>query len=217
MTQFKSSVSNYLFSLLLVLAVLLAWIFPAIGAGDGMFSLSSLANYGISVIFFFYGLKLNGEKLRNGLGAWKLHLIIQLATFVLFPAIVSFFIFFSHTFFGSYGHTVVWSYGLFYVAALPSTVSSSVVLVSMAKGNIPAAIFNASISSIAGIFITPLWMNIMLSNDAAFEVSGLLAIIGKLALQILTPLTLGILLNKRLKTFAQRNECIYFVLQIIYK
>ena len=45
-------------------------------------------------------------------------------------------------------------------SAMPSTVSSSVVMVSIAQGNIPAAIFNASISSIAGIFITPIWMSL---------------------------------------------------------
>ncbi|GAL78303.1 sodium/bile acid symporter family [Algibacter lectus] len=48
--------------------------------------------------------------------------------------------------------------GVLFLAALPSTVSSSVVMVSMAKGNIPAAIFNASISGIIGVALTPLWM-----------------------------------------------------------
>ena len=56
------------FVALLISAVFLAWLFPEVGAREGAFSLSSLANYGISVIFFFYGLRLSREKLHTGLG-----------------------------------------------------------------------------------------------------------------------------------------------------
>lgn len=52
----------------------------------------------------------------------------------------------------------------FFLAALPSTVSSSVVMVSIAKGNIPAAIFNASISSLIGVVVTPLWVGLFIAS-----------------------------------------------------
>lgn len=79
--------------------------------------------------------------------------------------------------------------GTFYLAALPSTVSSSVVMVSIAGGNLPAAIFNASISSIVGILITPLWMGFFLSaENADFEVMNT---IWTLVQQIFIPVVLG--------------------------
>ncbi|HLW63634.1 MAG TPA: bile acid:sodium symporter [Flavobacterium sp.] len=89
------------------------------------------------------------------------------------------------------------------MAALPSTVSSSVVMVSLAKGNIPAAIFNASISGIIGILITPLWMTSFIQEtDIAFDFS---AIYVQLGTEILLPLILGLLLRKYLGEFARKH------------
>jgi solute carrier family 10 (sodium/bile acid cotransporter), member 7 len=94
--------------------------------------------------------------------------------------------------------------GMFYLAALPSTVSSSVVMVSIAGGNIPAAIFNASISSLMGVFITPLWMGIFLTAQSGdFDMGSVMA---NLVLQVLAPVLLGILLHKRWGAFAERNR-----------
>jgi len=187
------------FLTLLIAVVVLAWLWPDVGAGEGVFSLSSLANYGVSVIFFFYGLRLSREKLRTGLANRNLHLLIQLTTFVLFPLIILLI----RPLFHGENNTLLWL-GIFYLAALPSTVSSSVVMVSIAGGNIPAAIFNASISSLIGVFITPLWMSLFISNVAEIDVAGLWSIIGKLVLQILLPVVLGMALNRRCGAFAEK-------------
>jgi 2-amino-4-hydroxy-6-hydroxymethyldihydropteridine diphosphokinase len=48
--------------------------------------------------------------------------------------------------------------GLFYLCALPSTVSSSVAMTATAHGNVAGAVFNATLSSLIGIVVTPLWM-----------------------------------------------------------
>jgi sodium/bile acid cotransporter 7 len=187
------------FLILLVSAVVLAWIFPAIGAGKGSFSLSTLANYGISVIFFFYGLRLSREKLRTGLGNWRLHILIHVATFVLFPVLILSI----RPLFSGENNVLLWL-GIFYLAVLPSTVSSSVVMVSIAGGNIPAAIFNASISSLIGVFITPLWMSLILSGAIGFDAANLWSIIVKLVMQVLLPVVLGMTLNRRWGAFAEK-------------
>ena len=189
------------FLALMIVAVVLAWWWPAVGAGEGVFSLSSLANYGISVIFFFYGLKLSREKMRAGLGNWRLHVLIHLATFVLFPAMILLI----RPLFHGEGNTLLWL-GIFYLAALPSTVSSSVVMVSIARGNVPVAIFNASISSLIGVFITPLWMSLILSSAARIDSANLWSIIGKLLLQVILPVVLGMALNRRWGAFAERHQ-----------
>lgn len=189
------------FLILLISAVVLAWLWPTIGAGEGAFSLSALANYGISVIFFFYGLRLSREKLRTGLGNWRLHILIHLATFVLFPVLILLI----RPLFSGEDNVLLWL-GIFFLAALPSTVSSSVVMVSIAGGNIPAAIFNASISSLIGVFITPLWMSLILSGTVGVNTVKLGSIIWKLILQVLLPVVLGLALNCRWGAFAEKHK-----------
>lgn len=187
------------FLLALLSMIGLAYLWPTPGIQEGPFSLSNLANIGVSVIFFFYGLRLSGDKLRAGLSNWKLHLTIHLTTFVVFPLVVLA----GLQLFGTDENRLLWL-GAFYVAALPSTVSSSVVMVSLAGGNIPAAIFNASISSLIGVFITPLWMGLFLSTGSADYDLG--SVIGKLALQVIVPVVLGIVLNRWLGAWAERYK-----------
>ena len=109
---------------------------------------------------------------------------------------------------------------MFFLASLPSTVSSSVVMVSIAGGNIPAAIFNASISSLIGVFITPLWMGLVIHAQAGNY--DLYVVIGKLTLQVLVPVVLGILLHNKWGSFAERyrKQLRYFdqsiILLIVY-
>lgn len=189
------------FLTLLLVAVALAWLWPAAGAGEGIFSLSSLANYGVSIIFFFYGLKLNRQKLHTDLGNLHLHILIHFTTFVFFPILILGI----RPLFHGEDYNLLWL-GIFYLAALPSTVSSSVVMVSIARGNIPAAIFNASISSLIGVFITPLWMSLFLSSATEMNTAGLWSIIGKLVLQILLPVALGMALNPRWGAFAEKRR-----------
>ena len=203
------------FILLLISMILLAYLLPQGGTGRGTWSLSSLAGYGISLIFFFYGLKLNFVKLKAGLRNWKLHAVVHISTFILFPLIIL-----SCKGLFQYTNTYPLWLGAFFLASLPSTVSSSVVMVSIAEGNIPAAIFNASISSIIGVFITPLWMSLV--NTGANENADMSGIITKLVLQVLVPVVLGILLNKKWGWFAEKykKELKYFdqtiILTIVY-
>jgi len=187
------------FLLGLISMIFLAWLWPVAGIQKGIFSLKEVANFGVSLIFFFYGLRLSPEKLKSGLSNWRLHLVVQVSTFLVFPLILLLVIFF----FADKHNELLWL-GVFYVAALPSTVSSSVVMVSIAKGNIPSAIFNASISSLIGVFITPLWMGLYLSTSSgSFDLSS---VIVKLIIQVLVPVVLGILLHHRFGWFAEKNK-----------
>jgi sodium/bile acid cotransporter 7 len=202
----KTSVSNLLarvgldwFILALVAMIGVAKLWPEPGIQQGLLSVSSLATYGVSLIFFFYGLKLNFSQLREGLRNYRLHFVIHFTTFVVFPAVVLA----ARSLFLTPDTVLLWL-GIFYVAALPSTVSSSVVMVSIAEGNVPAAIFNASISSLIGVFITPLWMSVFLSTaNGQYDLTG---VIGKLMIQVIVPVVLGLLLNRRLGWFAANHK-----------
>lgn len=193
----KFGLNGFFFGLVAV--VVLAFYFPSWGNADSVLPLSEIAQYGVSVIFFFYGLKLSPEKLKAGLFNWRLHLLIQSSTFLLFPLVIIL----VHTFFGNMGDDLIWL-GVFYVAALPSTVSSSVVMVSIAGGNMPAAIFNASISSILGVFVTPIWMALFM-DDMHADIDTT-AVIIKLCFQVLVPVIAGLLLNKWLGRFTERYK-----------
>lgn len=203
------------FLLALIGMIGLAYLFPQPGNYDGPVSLGTITTYGVSLIFFFYGLKLSPEKMKAGLTNWRLHITIHLTTFVLFPALI-----YSTRFLFPDADTNLLWLGIFFVASLPSTVSSSVVMVSIAGGNIPAAIFNASISSLMGVFITPLWMGLVLTATEADYALG--DVIIKLLLQVVLPVVLGILLHKRFGGFVAKHgmKLRYFdqiiILLIIY-
>ncbi len=200
----------------LIVMILLAWIFPAFGNYEGAFSLNNITSIGISLIFFFYGLKLSPQHMYNGLKNSKLHILIQLTTFLLFPALVFLGLPFVHT---DSAHQL-WL-AMFFLAALPSTVSSSVVMVVLAKGNVPGAIFNASLSGLLGIIITPLWMSLFLAAEPGSF--GFTDTIISLIVKILLPVALGLMLNSRLGNLAKTHstKLAWFdksiILAIVYK
>ena len=182
--------------MLLIAMILLAYWLPGI---EKLIPLNEISTYGISGIFFFYGLKLNPEKMKEGLSNWKLHALIQAATFFIFPLLVLCILPFIH----SEEHFTLWL-AVFFLAALPSTVSSSVVMVSIAKGNIPGAIFNASISGLIGIAVTPLWIGLFLeSGENALDLGE---IVVSLIMKILLPVLLGMILHRYWGEFANRHK-----------
>lgn len=179
-----------------------AWLYPPIGIEREPFSLEDAATFGVSLIFFFYGLRLDSGKLRAGLRNVRLHCTIHFMTFVTFPVFVLAAMRFIDM---DPAHPGYYQWlGVFFLATLPSTVSSSVVMVSIAGGNIPAAIFNASISSLIGVFVTPVWMGIFVDAErGGYPIGGVVA---KLVFQVLVPVCLGLALNGKLGAFAERHK-----------
>ncbi|MCC5931363.1 MAG: bile acid:sodium symporter [Cyclobacteriaceae bacterium] len=185
------------FLIALLLSVLIAYLWPEPGLSRSRFSLAWFADIGVSVIFFFYGLRLSLQTLKADLYNWKLHLSIQSTTFIVFPLLLLL----VWQFFPSQKSSLLWL-GAFYLATLPSTVSSSVVMVSIAGGNISSAIFNASVSSLIGVFITPVWMGLFLTSTTSSY--DLLPVITKLIFQVLLPVVAGIMLHNKFGAIALR-------------
>ena len=179
------------FLLGLILAIFLAWLFPKLGSSEGPIHWKPWINGGIALVFFFYGVKLNPRQLMEGLSNWKLHLTIQLFTFIVFPFLVLLIF-----------RWLPWvdqdfELGISYLAALPSTVSASVVMVNIAGGNVPAAIFNASISGLLGVVITPAWMGILAENLGKGEVDFWPTFVD-LTIKVILPVFAGVLLHGKL-------------------
>jgi sodium/bile acid cotransporter 7 len=183
----------------ILLMILIAWLFPGFGGEGSKWSLDAVNKWGIVLLFFFYGLRLSPEKLVNDLKNWKLHLSIQSITFILFPLLVLPF----YPFFKGTQYITLWL-AVFNMAALPSTVSSAGVMVSIARGNVPGAIFNASISGMIGIVLTPLWMGFFL--EASMEDFNFGKTLLDLVMQILVPVLAGLFLHRYWGRWAVRNK-----------
>lgn len=185
------------FLVLLVAMVMLAKFVPFRPAYNQWFPLSDFIDWGIAGIFLLYGLKLNLKEVVKDVSNWKLHLLIQSATFLLFPFLVLIF----YPAFRETAYYGIWL-SVFFLASLPSTVSSSVVMVSIAKGNVTSAIFNASISGLIGIVMTPLLMSFFLNANT--ESADKTEIIEQLLLKVLLPIVIGIALNPFFKKWITR-------------
>ncbi len=204
------------FLLLTFVTILISYCFPQLGNKAYKGILDNIISIGIAFIFFFYGLKLSIEKIKTGLKNLKLHFVIQITTFVFFPLIIILF----YPYFKGENYFYTWLSFLF-LAALPSTVSTSVVMVSIAKGNLPAAIFNASISGLIGVFITPIWMGFfILNSDVDYNLSHIYL---KLIIEILIPVVLGLSLQKKNGNYVMKHIQLLnkfdksVILLIIYK
>lgn len=186
-----------IFLLLLVLMVLMAKLIPFHESYNQYFNLAAFIDWGIAGIFLLYGLKLNLKEVVKDISNWKLHLLIQSGTFILFPLLALLF----YPLIKDSGYFNIWL-SIFFLACLPSTVSSSVVMVSIAKGNVTSAIFNASISGLIGIIMTPLLMSFFLDPSSSGGNHG--EVLQQLLMKVLLPIILGVLLNPFFKKWVTR-------------
>jgi len=93
-------------------------------------------------------------------------------------------------------------------------------MTSVGKGNVPGAIFNASLSSILGILITPLLIQLFMGFEGV-ELD-LMASVMSIAKMLLLPMIVGQLARPLLLSFSQKHKAIvnkidkYVILLIVY-
>jgi len=196
MRIFASYMKVDLFIVYLLLSVVLAYFFPGMAMYQEGLPLHTVTTIGVSLIFFFYGLKMSLAEIKRGLRNWRLHLLVQSITFLVFPLLILAFRPFIHT----HLQEQFWL-SFFFLAALPSTVSSSVVMVAIARGNLSAAIFNASLSGLIAVIITPLWMSMFLSFESTASFSE---VYWGLIKEIIIPIILGLLLQRYWGSWAKK-------------
>jgi len=165
-------------------AIIIANLFTDLGRTGGLIYLGKVTGIGIAIVFFLHGLGLSPSAIMAGLKNWKLHLYVQFCTFVFYPLL---WIIFGDLFL-SYMPAAL-AFGFSYLFALPSTISSSVTMTSVGKGNIPAAVFNASLSSIIGVFITPFLIQVFMGMKGA-EIDFMTSVIS-ISKLLLLPMAVG--------------------------
>ena len=183
----------------MVLATFLAYLFPAFGSTGGAMHAEWVINIGVFLVFFLHGVNLSSEQIRHGLKNLRLHLMVQGFTFVVFPLIWLG----ADLLLGSHVPPLL-MLGFFYLCALPSTISSSVALTGSAGGNVPAAILNASLSSVLGIFLTPLLVSVVVGSGTGGIDLG--ATLLDLCALLLLPLVLGQLVRPLFGRFFARHK-----------
>ncbi|WP_250491662.1 bile acid:sodium symporter family protein [Caballeronia sp. GAWG1-1] len=188
------------FTLALVSTVILASFLPC--RGNVATAFNWITNVAIGLLFFLHGAKLSREAIVAGATHWRLHLLVLLSTFVLFPLL---------------GFalkplllplvTPALYTGILFLCTLPSTVQSSIAFTSMAKGNVPAAVCSASASSLLGIFITPALVGLLVTSNGATTGSPWHTV-GSIVMQLLVPFVAGQLLRPAIGKWIDRRKAV---------
>jgi len=183
--------SRYLpdnFTLALVATVTLASLLSASGRTAHFFE--GLTTVAIGLLFFLHGAKLSREAIVAGITHWRLHLLVFGCTFALFPLL-------------GFALQPVLSplvtpqlyTGVLFLCVLPATVQSAIAFTSMARGNIPAAVCSASASTLLGVFVTPILVNLLVVPHGGGGAGGAVDAIGRILLQLMLPFVAGHLLR----------------------
>ncbi|MBY7957116.1 bile acid:sodium symporter [Vibrio fluvialis] len=199
----------------MVVAIALATITSEFGRSGGVIHLDQLTGIGIAIVFFLHGLGLSPQAIKAGLTNWRLHVYIQMATFVVYPIL---WVIFGEAFLAYMPSAL--AFGFCYLLVLPSTISSSVAMTSVGKGNVPGAIFNASLSSILGVFITPLLIQLFMGFEGVqLDLLDSVISISKL---LLLPMIAGQIMRPYLVAWVDRHKAVvnkvdkYVILLIVY-
>lgn len=143
------------FTVALLLAVLLASVLPAQGLAAHVAGVAT--QWAIALLFFLHGAKLSRQAVVAGFSHWRLHLVVVLSTFAVFPLLG----WLLRPLLAPLVTEPLYA-GVLFLCAAPSTVQSSIAFTSMARGNVSAAVCAASASSLIGIVATPLLAGLML-------------------------------------------------------
>lgn len=195
----KGFLQKHWFVLALPATVGLAWLLPGAGASGGWLRTEVTTKLAVAVIFFSQGLTLPAAALKQGAMQWKLHVLVQSFTFLIFPLIGLAL----DALFGSRLAPDL-RLGFLYLCVLPSTISTSVVLTTVAGGNTAGAIFNAVLSNVIGVFITPLWVTWLMQAGGQPQPLG--PVVREIIVLLLVPLVIGQAFRQFLRTWADLRK-----------
>ncbi len=158
--------------------VVLASVLPVHGAG--LVAAGYATKAAIALLFFLHGAKLSPRQALAGARHWKLHGVVMLSTFALFPLLGLA----ARAAMPGLLTPVLWT-GLILLCVLPSTVQSSIAFTSIAGGNVSAALCSATASNLLGMVLTPLLAGLLLSTHGGLSAAALFDIAEQLLLPFL--------------------------------
>jgi len=201
----KISRSSYILSLLqnywvflgIIVVIFLAYLFPNVGKTGGYIRSEWSIKWGcVILIFFLSGLSVRTKELFEEFLHIRLHILVQIYSLLIIPFIV-------------YGFGLlliklsmnkILIVGIIMLGSTCTTISTNSILTKNAMGNDRAALLNAILGNICGIFISPAIILYffknpilnLLSNTKSIENRiDYLSVIKELCLLVLIPLFLG--------------------------
>jgi len=185
------------FTLALIATVIVASVVPCRGQAATVFGI--VTTLAIALLFFMHGAKLSREAVIAGITHWRLHLLVFLCTFALFPLLGFALQPLANVLVGTQ-----LTLGLLFLCALPATVQSSIAFTSIARGNVPAAVCSASFSSLIGIVLTPVLVAVLIHTQAANAAPG--HPVRDITLQLFVPFVAGQLARRWIGSFIERHR-----------
>lgn len=176
--------------------IALAAVMPVYGQGAAI--AGTVADVAIAFLFFLYGARLSPGAAIRGLTQWKLQIAVLLCTFALFPLIG---VGLKQIMAGVLPNALL--AGVVVLCLMPSTVQSSIAFTSVARGNVAAALCAASLSNIAGVFVSPLLIGWL------FQTSGITLsfdVFRDILLQLLAPFVAGQLARPWIGAWIERHK-----------
>ena len=187
------------FTLALIATVVIASVLPCRGEAAHVFAI--VTNIAIALLFFLHGAKLSREAIVAGLTHWRLHLLVFLCTFAMFPLLGLALRPLAEPLIGTQ-----LAMGLLFLCALPSTVQSSIAFTSIARGNVPAAVCSASFSSLIGIVLTPLLVSALIHTQGTASAPA--SAIRDIVLQLFVPFAAGQIARGFIGGFIDRHKAL---------
>ncbi|KAI8834431.1 SBF-like CPA transporter family-domain-containing protein [Chytriomyces cf. hyalinus JEL632] len=137
----------------LAVGIAFAAVWPDLGKKGGYIRSEYSVSYGcVMLIFILSGMSLKSKVLLQSLANWKMHLVVQVISLGLTPAI------------GlgvgkllqlSSGFDATLAKGIIIACSTPTTISSNVLMTKQAGGDEAGALTNAVIGNVLGVFISP--------------------------------------------------------------
>ena len=185
------------FVVMLLGAIVLAWVVPV--HGRGLAIAQNISFISIFALFFLHGLRLPRQDVFKAVTAMKLQGAMLGFTFVAMPLVgVAL----------GYGAGAILPAGLvaglIYCAMLPSTVQSAISYSALGGGNVAASVVGAALSNLAGISLTPLLVALVLGASSGVALGG--DVVVRIATMLLLPFALGQAVQGWLGSWALRQK-----------
>lgn len=177
------------FLVLLLLAILVAYAYPPLGA-KYLAPKITATWIAVIIIFFFSGIKLKSEEISKALQRFRFNIFVQMYNFFAVSSVV-------------YGISKLMLHlgaldvsladGLVISASVPITINMVLVLTTSSDGDEAAAIFNAAFGNLVGVFLSPALILMYLGVKGSVDVGD---VFYKLILRVVLPIAIGQIFHK---------------------
>ena len=176
---------NQIFTLTLVAACVMAFLLPEPGATGGLLKSEITVKISVALVFFLQGLNIRSRQILHSATRLRVLLFCQSWNYALAPAIMILLMLVA----SSWIHPGLRG-GLLYLSVLPTTISSAIVLTGSYRGDAATSLFNATLSNLLGVVITPIWC-IALFSEASNHFPPIGSLILKIAILVILPITIA--------------------------